>query len=172
MNFFPLSRSELFEALSPSNQSNSNVMMVVFTSSVSPLENYILPANKKSLEQLITTALFRYSLNGQIKPMPVPYIPSDTRVLSSNTNSSSSAVSNGMANGNNGYIIADPRPDSRYSNRSRDRRSRSRSRHRSRSKHRARAHVQSSSSGQSGSTQYSRADSTGRLVTNGNPRLL
>ena len=93
--------------------------------------------------------------------MPVPYIPSDTRVLS--TQVVQAATSSQLDIG---------RPDSRYSNRSRDRRSRSRSRHRSRSKHR-RAGIQSSSSAQSGSTQFSsRADSTGRLVTNGNPRLL
>lgn len=99
----------------------------------------------------------RYSLNGQVKAMPVPYIPSDTRVLSTASSSN--------------QILDIGRPDSRYSNRSRDRRSRSRSRHRSRSKHR-RANVQSSSSGQSGSTQFSSSNSTGRLVTNGNPRLL
>ena len=102
-------------------------------------------------------ALCRYSLNGQVKAMPVPYIPSDTRVLSTASSSN--------------QILDIGRPDSRYSNRSRDRRSRSRSRHRSRSKHR-RANVQSSSSGQSGSTQFSSSNSTGRLVTNGNPRLL
>ena len=46
-------------------------------------------------------------------------------------------------------------------------------RHRSRSKHRRHtAGVQSSSSGQSGSTQFSTSNSTGRLVTNGHPRLL
>lgn len=122
---------------------------------------------------------FRYSLNGQVKAMPVPYIPTDTRVLSTSS-------------GSNHQILDIGRPDSRYSNRSRDRRSRSRSRHRygmlkylirglvsnlklcfrSRSKHRRSCNVQSSSSGQSASTQFSVSNSTGRLVTNGNPRLL
>ena len=97
---------------------------------------------------------FRYSLNGTVKPMPVPYLPADTKIGSiSNPNSDD-------------YINS--RPDSRYSHQSRPvsgpSRTRSRSRNRSRSKHRQ---VQSSSSGQSGSTQYSRAESTGRLVANG-----
>lgn len=107
----------------------------------------------------------RYSLNGQVKAMPVPYIPTDTRVLST----ANGAVVGQLQN----QIMDIGRPDSRYSNRSRDRRSRSRSRHRSRSKHRRHtAGVQSSSSGQSGSTQFSTSNSTGRLVTNGHPRLL
>jgi len=112
-----------------------------------------------------SSASLRYSLNGQVKAMPVPYIPTDTRVLST----ANGAVVGQLQN----QIMDIGRPDSRYSNRSRDRRSRSRSRHRSRSKHRRHtAGVQSSSSGQSGSTQFSTSNSTGRLVTNGHPRLL
>ena len=53
--------------------------------------------------------------------MPVPYIPTDTRVLST----ANGAVVGQLQN----QIMDIGRPDSRYSNRSRDRRSRSRSRY-------------------------------------------
>ena len=141
---------------------------------------------------LCIASIFRYTLNGGIKPIPVPYISADNR--SSHNFSTASSIKkvhhhqvNGGIPAGNVHATTLSRPSSRAGSRARSR-SRSKSRPRSHSRPRNSRHNLNTSHGSSthsvpngvppssifprhhqsslsGQSHFSHTDSTGRLLT-------
>ena len=109
----------------------------------------------------VKLSLFRYTLNGGIKPIPVPYISADNRSTHNLSTSSVKKVHHHQVNGGipagNVHATTLSRPSSRAG---------SRTRSRSRSKSRARSHSRPRNSRQNLNTSYG---SSSHSISNGVP---